>query len=97
MLQVMTSFHPEDMDDYLLVIASTTQPQNYNLPSKLRIKLPRSKAYFTGTGNDTLCSVRDDICYFEVDLLQSAESTVSCPRLLHRPHILFFDDLQGIW
>ena len=53
MLQVMTSFHPEGVDDYLVVIASTTQPQEDNMPSKLRVKLPRSKAYFTGTGTDT--------------------------------------------
>ena len=51
MLQVMTSFHPDGVDDYLVVIASTTQPQEDNMPSKLRVKLPRSKAYFTGTGS----------------------------------------------
>ena len=49
----MTSFYPEGVDDYLMVIASTTQPQNDKMPSKLRVKLPRSKAYFTGTGTDT--------------------------------------------
>lgn len=50
-MQVITSFHPEDADDHLLVIASTTQPQEEGMPSKLRLQIPRSKAYFTGTGS----------------------------------------------
>jgi len=50
-LQVMTSFHPEGVDDHLFVIASTTVPQADGLPSRLRLKIPRSNAYFTGTGS----------------------------------------------
>ena len=49
-VQVVTSFHPEDADDHLLVIASTNEPQEEGMPSKLRMQIPRSKAYFTGTG-----------------------------------------------
>lgn len=49
-VQVMTSFHPEGVDDHLFVIASTTVPQADGLPSRLRLKIPRSSAYFTGTG-----------------------------------------------
>ncbi|KAK9901557.1 hypothetical protein WJX75_001740 [Coccomyxa subellipsoidea] len=48
---VMTSFHPEGVEDHLLVIASTTVPQDDGLPSRLRLKIPRSGAYFTGTGD----------------------------------------------
>ena len=69
----MTSFHPEGVDDYLVVIASTTQPQNDNMPSKLRVKLPRSKAYFTGTGIDIDTSVINNVCLFSLALQQSAE------------------------
>ena len=46
----MTSFHPEDVEDHLLLIASTRVQQDDGLPSKLRLKIPRSAAYFTGTG-----------------------------------------------
>ena len=46
----MTSFHPEGMEDYLLVIASTNLPQAEGMPSRLQVQIPRSKAYFTGTG-----------------------------------------------
>ena len=48
--QIITSFHPEGVDDYLYVIASTTNEQVDDMPQKLRIKVARSKAYFTGTG-----------------------------------------------
>ena len=46
----MTSFHPEGVEDHLLLIASTRMPQDDGLPSQLRLKIPRSAAYFTGTG-----------------------------------------------
>ena len=46
----MTSFHPEGVEDHLLVLASTTQPQEEGAPSSVRVQLPRSQAYFTGTG-----------------------------------------------
>ena len=49
-MQVITSFHPEGADDHLLVFASTNQPQEEGMPSQLRMQIPRSKAYFTGTG-----------------------------------------------
>lgn len=49
-VQVMTSFHPEGVEDHLLVIASTNLPQAEGMPSRLQIRIPRSKAYFTGTG-----------------------------------------------
>ncbi|BDA42154.1 Pyridoxal kinase [Coccomyxa sp. Obi] len=48
---VMTSFHPEGVEDHLLLIASTRAPQNDGLPSQLRLRIPRSAAYFTGTGD----------------------------------------------
>lgn len=50
-MQVITSFHPEGADDHLLVIASTNRPQEEGMPSHLRMQIPRSKAYFTGTGS----------------------------------------------
>ena len=50
----MTSFHPEGVEDQLLVIASTTVPQDDGLPSRLRLKIPRSGAYFTGTGTESV-------------------------------------------
>ncbi len=50
-VQVITSFHPEGAEDHLLVIASTTLPQEEGMPSTLRVQIPRSKAYFTGTGD----------------------------------------------
>lgn len=46
----MTSFHPEGVEDHLLLIASTRVPQDDGLPSRLRLRIPRSAAYFTGTG-----------------------------------------------
>lgn len=46
----MTSFYPEGVEDHLLVIASTTQPQEEGMPSRLRVRIPCSQAYFTGTG-----------------------------------------------
>ena len=52
--QVMTSFHPEGVEDHLLVIASTTVPQDDGLPCRLRLKIPRSGAYFTGTGAESI-------------------------------------------
>ncbi|CAL8468163.1 g7702 [Coccomyxa elongata] len=48
---VMTSFHPEGVEDHLLLIASTRMSQDDGLPSQLRLKIPRSAAYFTGTGD----------------------------------------------
>jgi hypothetical protein len=48
--QVMTSFRPQGVEDYLLVVASTTVQQEAGSPSALRLKIPRSKAYFTGVG-----------------------------------------------
>ena len=52
LLQVMTSFHPEGVEDHLVVLASTTQPQEEGMPSSVRVQIPRSQAYFTGTGSD---------------------------------------------
>lgn len=46
----MTSFHPEGVEDHLLVLASTMQPQEDGMPSSVRVQIPRSQAYFTGTG-----------------------------------------------
>lgn len=48
--QVITSFHPEGVKDHIYVIASTTLEQDDDLPQRLRIKVSRSDAYFTGTG-----------------------------------------------
>ena len=47
---MMTSFHPEGVQDHLVVLASTTQPQEEGMPSSVRVQIPRSQAYFTGTG-----------------------------------------------
>ncbi len=55
--QVMTSFHPEGVTDYLVLIASTTVPQDDGLPSRLRLRVPRSAAYFTGTGTREVFAV----------------------------------------
>ena len=49
---MMTSFHPEGVEDHLVVLASTTQPQEEGMPSSVRVQIPRSQAYFTGTGSD---------------------------------------------
>ena len=46
----MTSFRPEGAEDQLLLIASTTVQQERGSPSALRLRIPRSRAYFTGVG-----------------------------------------------
>ena len=46
----MTSFRPEGVDDHLLLIASTTVAQEGGSPAALRLRIPRSRAYFTGVG-----------------------------------------------
>lgn len=48
---VITSFHPEGVEDHMLLLASTRMPQDDGLPSRLRLRIPRSAAYFTGTGD----------------------------------------------
>lgn len=48
--QVMTSFHPKDVKDHLLLIASTTLEQEEGGPQALKLRIPRSDAYFTGVG-----------------------------------------------
>ena len=53
----MTSFHPEGVEDYLVVLASTTQPQEEGMPSSVRVQIPRSQAYFTGTGTSPSCAL----------------------------------------
>ncbi|KAK9817057.1 hypothetical protein WJX72_008930 [[Myrmecia] bisecta] len=48
---VVTSMFPEGVEDTLLLVASTTQPQCPQSWPRLKVKVPRKQAYFTGTGD----------------------------------------------
>lgn len=48
---VITSCHLPGWDDYVTVLASTTQPQIEGGAQQLRLRVPRVHAYFTGTGD----------------------------------------------
>jgi hypothetical protein len=53
-MQVITSFAPEGVTDELLLVASSVLPQEPSSFSRLRIRIPRVDAYFTGTGQQLL-------------------------------------------
>ena len=48
--QVITSSALPGWEDYVTLLASTTQPQAGGGGQQLRLRVPRVHAYFTGTG-----------------------------------------------
>lgn len=48
--QVITSSDLPGWQDHVTILASTTLPQAGGGPQRLRLRVPRVHAYFTGTG-----------------------------------------------
>lgn len=50
MPQVITSLEMAGWEEHVTIYASTTLPQRDRVAKRLRLRVPRVQAYFTGTG-----------------------------------------------
>lgn len=55
-VQVITSSDLPGWQDHVTILASTTLPQAGGSPQRLRLRVPRVHAYFTGTGECAGCT-----------------------------------------